>query len=195
MNMVMKWLNVLLLFAVAFLIHFNAAMAQDNIPIPTPSPKLAVPQDQPVIPAPQPSTPFVYSSACPVLMDGLIEANYVEALSEEYVPGLNQCGEPSPLKLTGVKLAGTNERQIILSGSPLVNCAMATRLADWAREIDGLSEIYLGSAIGKLTTGPGYQCRRRNRAKDGKISEHGFANALDVLGFQLVDGRNIDILS
>ncbi len=36
-------------------------------------------------------------------------------------------------------------------------------------------------------------CRRRNNAKNGKISEHGFANALDLSGFTLTDKTEIQL--
>jgi hypothetical protein len=36
-------------------------------------------------------------------------------------------------------------------------------------------------------------CRRRNYASEGKISEHGRANALDVRALKLADGRTIGL--
>jgi hypothetical protein len=36
-----------------------------------------------------------------------------------------------------------------------------------------------------------YDCRGRNGAKNGKVSEHGKGNAIDVRGFALADGRKI----
>ena len=39
-----------------------------------------------------------------------------------------------------------------------------------------------------------YTCRNRNGAADGPISEHAFANAVDVSAFVLADGRRITVL-
>jgi hypothetical protein len=36
-------------------------------------------------------------------------------------------------------------------------------------------------------------CRNRNNAAAGFTSEHGFANAVDVTGFTLADGRTIAV--
>ena len=180
----MKWLQTAQMTVVLFILLCGAAIAQQNIPVPTPSPMITAPKNTQPAPAETAPTAFVYSAGCPALMDGRIKAVYTEALSD------GECGERSPLKLTEIA-----KPQIVLSGSPLVNCAMATRLADWAEQIDGLAKIHLGTGLKRLVTGPGYQCRRRNGAADGKISEHGFANALDVLGFELADGRKMDILS
>ena len=37
--------------------------------------------------------------------------------------------------------------------------------------------------------GPGYECRNRNHAEDGKISAHASGLAIDVEGFELSNGR------
>ncbi len=38
-----------------------------------------------------------------------------------------------------------------------------------------------------------YSCRPRNNVLGAKLSEHGYANALDVSGFTLADGRKISV--
>ncbi|XUM19915.1 extensin family protein [Bradyrhizobium oligotrophicum S58] len=38
-----------------------------------------------------------------------------------------------------------------------------------------------------------YQCRGRNNVSGAQLSEHGRANALDVHGFRLADGRMVDL--
>ncbi|MGI9400445.1 MAG: extensin family protein, partial [Rhizobiaceae bacterium] len=70
---------------------------------------------------------------------------------------------------------------------------IAITLADFAGKASVIAEAALGSPIAELVTGPGYQCRRRNRASSGKLSEHSFANAIDISGFRLEDGRTITV--
>ena len=48
-----------------------------------------------------------------------------------------------------------------------------------------------GSTVAKFYTGPGYECRGRNGARCGKISEHGFGNAIDIERLQLDNGKLI----
>ena len=36
-------------------------------------------------------------------------------------------------------------------------------------------------------------CRPRNHVEGADVSEHGFANALDVIGFRLADGRTVTL--
>jgi hypothetical protein len=43
--------------------------------------------------------------------------------------------------------------------------------------------------------GTSYLCRPVNNAEGGNISEHGFADALDVIGFALEDGRTVTVES
>ena len=44
-----------------------------------------------------------------------------------------------------------------------------------------------------LSNGPGFVCRNRYGAEDGFVSEHGFANAVDIAGLTLADGRVISV--
>ena len=38
----------------------------------------------------------------------------------------------------------------------------------------------LASTLAALVAGSGYECRNRNRAQSGKLSQHAFANAFDI---------------
>jgi hypothetical protein len=42
-------------------------------------------------------------------------------------------------------------------------------------------------------TGPGYECRNRNRAEIGKISAHASGLAVDVASFELANGEILPI--
>jgi hypothetical protein len=42
-----------------------------------------------------------------------------------------------------------------------------------------------GEALAAISTGPGYECRSRNGDSTGKISEHAFGNAIDIVSFNL----------
>jgi len=51
----------------------------------------------------------------------------------------------------------------------------------------------LAVELKSVGTGPGYECRNRNRAEDGKISAHASGLAIDVGGFVLSNGRTLAI--
>ena len=44
-----------------------------------------------------------------------------------------------------------------------------------------------------LEQGSGYICRRRNNAPDGKLSEHSFGNAIDIMAFRFAEGEPIRV--
>lgn len=128
----------------------------------------------------------IYQAACPAVLAGLVEAEMAPPLSE----GI--CGEQSPLIVTGVLVRG---RMVPLSSPATTNCQMASALPDWAETVDGYASAMLESPLAAINTGTSYMCRNRNNGATGFISEHGFANAVDVTGFTLEDGRTIEVES
>lgn len=157
-----------------------------DVPVPVKRPDAGTP---PVSSAPPPTVldrpqapaaPVAHRGACPALLSGRIEARPAPALRE------GDCGEDSPLVLERASGIG-------FPGKPLVNCEMAGEMAGLAELADLKAREILGGELAEILTGPGYECRRRNRAADGKLSEHAFANALDIAGFRLADGRQVMI--
>ncbi len=152
---------------------------------PIAAPEAAEPGEEPVPqPEPEPEPERIYQVACPAVIMGLVEAEMVPPLSE------GMCGEQSPLVVTGVMSRG---RMVPLSSPITTNCQMASALPRWAEVVDGSAEAMLDSALAEIGTGTSYMCRNRNNAADGFTSEHGFANAVDVTGFTLMDGTRIAV--
>jgi hypothetical protein len=153
-------------------------------PIDAPEPvEDTAPEPQPIAEAP-PEPKRVYQVACPAVIQGLVEAEMAPPLSE------GACGEQSPLIVTGVLSRG---RMVPLSAPVTTNCQMASALPEWVEDVDGYAEAMLESPLAGVTTGTSYMCRPRNSGDAQFTSEHGFANALDVVGFTLEDGRSIGI--
>jgi hypothetical protein len=88
-----------------------------------------------------------------------------------------------------------NGHQVSLSSPATTNCAMAGALADWVGDVDAYARAALNAPVKTLNTGTSMMCRNRNGGDEGFVSEHGFANALDVVGFTLADGRSIAVES
>ena len=126
----------------------------------------------------------IYQTACPALLSGLVIGD-MHAPVEEGI-----CAARSPLSLTGVRVNG---REIGFSGPVTTNCAMAGALADWVGAVDAYAQAALDSPIARLDTGTSMLCRNRYGAAEGFISEHGFANALDLVGFTLANGESIAV--
>jgi hypothetical protein len=80
-----------------------------------------------------------------------------------------------------------------LDNSPLLTCSMATRLAEFEKDhLQPSAQDILGSSIKRLKHIGTYNCRSM-RQYSGVLSQHAFANAIDVAGFELANGKMIDV--
>jgi hypothetical protein len=84
--------------------------------------------------------------------------------------------------------------QLALSNLGPVTCTMANQFAGWARYgVDRAAFQILGSHVARIETFGSYSCR--TVAGTRRMSGHATANAIDVSGFVLEDGRRITILA
>ncbi len=74
-------------------------------------------------------------------------------------------------------------------------CAMAAALALWERDVVApAAEQHLGQSVARIElAGPSYQCRSIAGRRDGRMSEHAHANAIDIGGFTLADGSVLSV--
>lgn len=124
----------------------------------------------------------VYQVACPALLSGAVVGKMAAPISE------GTCEAQSPLEVTALNVRG---HVIELTAPITTNCEMATALADWAGEVDAYAKAALDTELAALQTGTSYMCRQRVGGDDEFVSEHGFANAIDVVGFTLADGTSV----
>ena len=103
-----------------------------------------------------------------------------------------QCGTPAPIRLKGFKLPVSIE----VSPPAVVNCNIVAKLHTWIVEVlQPAAEKELGSRITRLVTASSYDCRNRIGSATQRISEHAFANAIDISAVVTADGRTIDVLT
>ena len=85
---------------------------------------------------------------------------------------------------------------VSLDKSVLLSCSMVPDTTQWlSRVVQPAALAAFGSPVVEMTSFGTYSCRRRNNARSGRLSEHAFANALDVKGFRLADGRETRVLT
>nr|WP_255768807.1 extensin family protein [Maritalea mediterranea] len=115
-----------------------------------------------------------------------------DRIDAEILPPIEDagCGTQSPYQLNAIEIDGRNIR---LATPVTINCAMGTAFIGWVKRVDHLSRTIHGAGLKQLNTGTSYVCRRRNNADTGKISEHGFANAIDLTGFVLTNGATVKL--
>lgn len=96
------------------------------------------------------------------------------------------CGTPAPVLLKSI---GTSPR-ITFKPAVEVNCPMAVALSEWARDTlqPAARDIY-GSSVTGLAWASGYSCRNRYGKANTRLSEHALANAIDIGGFKLKNGK------
>ena len=89
--------------------------------------------------------------------------------------------------------------QLTNIGTPVSNlkamtCPLARQFARWAREaVQPAAEQWLDARVVRIETFGTYSCRTRNSRPGAPLSEHGYANAVDVSGFLLEGGRRITV--
>ena len=70
------------------------------------------------------------------------------------------------------------------------------------RSMNGSTKVYsrwhsrrLVKRVTRIITASAYMCRQRIGSSNQRLSEHSFANALDISAFVIMDGRSIDVLT
>jgi hypothetical protein len=102
------------------------------------------------------------------------------------------CGTPAPVRLESIGA----DAPVRFVPAPVVTCDMLKGLARWIdRGLQPLAEEHLDSAVSEVRVISSYACRTRYGKPGARMSEHAFANALDIAGFSLADGREVTVLS
>jgi hypothetical protein len=158
--------------------------AEPDIDLPRPRPESPAEPEEDHEPSNQ-SEPRLFQTACPAVVLGLVTAKPLPPLSD------GTCGERSPLALEAVTMRG---RSVPVSGGVVTNCQMAMALPHWLDAVDGYVAAHENTHIAAVDVGTSYMCRARvTGSASDTPSEHGFADALDVVGFTLEDGRKIRV--
>lgn len=92
------------------------------------------------------------------------------------------CLAERPLKLSALS------KGIALSGEITARCEVVLALDNLiSRVATPSAKLHLSKKLMEVKTSTSYQCRTRNGAKGAKVSEHGFANGIDITGFKFAD--------
>jgi hypothetical protein len=108
----------------------------------------------------------------------------------EPVPEISQgqCGAPHPVRVSSLS-AGLQ-----VSSPATVVCAVAEALARWSHEVViPEAQRHLETEPSRIAIGTSYECRSRNRQEGAMLSEHAFANAVDISGFEFRNRKAVQI--
>jgi hypothetical protein len=90
--------------------------------------------------------------------------------------------------------------QLTEIGTPVTNlgamrCPLARAFAQWVRtSVQPEAQRRFGSHVRRIESFGTYACRSVNSRPGARLSEHAFANAVDVAAFVLADGRRVTVL-
>jgi hypothetical protein len=105
--------------------------------------------------------------------------------------GPGDCGAPDAVQLQTVVLP--DQTKVAVTPPATLRCPMAEQLADWLRDDVAPTLAESGPPPRFLDNFDSYECRGRNRVRAAALSEHGRADAIDVRGLRLADGREINL--
>lgn len=133
--------------------------------------------------APQSYAPRAEDASC--LADLGASGARFDALPDAYAaPGCNKLGTVQLMALAG------DRAPLNVSNIGAVRCGTAKAFNAWARfGVDRAARQILGSPVARIETMGSYSCR--NVAGTERRSAHARAEAIDVSGFVLADGRRI----
>jgi hypothetical protein len=99
------------------------------------------------------------------------------------------CGTPAPVLLRSI---GAKEK-VVVDPPLLINCPMVVALNRWLETtVQPAAHAAFGSPVARIV-GSSYACRNRYNLPNDRLSQHAFANAIDLPVFALADGRRVDI--
>lgn len=107
--------------------------------------------------------------------------------TSQKIDGIPRCGAEQVVRYQ------RGPGNIKYSSSPLLTCTMALALADFERVVQEEAEAKLGSRVARINHLGTYNCRKM--ALYDLVSEHSYANAIDVRSMKLVNGREVDVLA
>jgi hypothetical protein len=160
----------------------ESSPATSEVPIPPPRPV--------EVAAPAPSAPAAAKPEA-VAEESACEERLVKlGLRFEPIPAITngQCGAPHPLRVTHLP------EGLEVSPPATLVCPAAEALSRWTKEVVAAEAgRHLEAQPTRIAIGTSYECRNQNRQANGKLSEHAFANGVDISGFEFKGRKAVQI--
>jgi hypothetical protein len=104
------------------------------------------------------------------------------------------CRIDTPVRLKAVPVPARHETAVRLPDQPILACRFAASLGHWMGDLVApVMTGIKGTELKAVRTGPGFECRNRNRAAAGKLSAHAEGLAIDITAFELTNGSTLRI--
>jgi hypothetical protein len=123
----------------------------------------------------------------PALCDQVLKTSGLRVSHQADTPADAACPLRNTLRVQGADVA--------LSSSFLASCPLAVAFALFERHsLQPAAQAVFGQAVTRVDHLGSFACRNIYGRADGRLSQHASANALDIAGFRLADGRSISVL-
>jgi len=118
-----------------------------------------------------------------------LDALGVTYTKEKTINDAGQCGIVSPVSVKEI------QPDIPLKPDAVMRCRTALQLARWTKRVvePAAEELGKGVRLTGLAQGSAYVCKKRDSLPDGKISEHAFGDAIDIVTFRFSGHDSISI--
>nr|WP_034102478.1 extensin family protein [Pseudomonas lurida] len=125
--------------------------------------------------------------ADPALCDQVLETSGLRVSHQADTPADATCPLRNTLRVQGAAVG--------LSSSFLASCPLAVAFALFERySLQPAAQAVFGQAVTRVDHLGSFACRNIYNRAEGRLSQHASANALDIAGFRLADGRSISVL-
>jgi hypothetical protein len=102
-----------------------------------------------------------------------------------------KCGAPAPIRLVSLG----KDHRVVFDPPALTNCDMAAALSQWLdKDVQPFALKHLKSRVAKLEIMSDYSCRASSGRVHNRLSEHAFADALDIGSFVTESGHTVEVL-
>ena len=126
------------------------------------------------------------AAGCLAVLQRAQKAGYVRFSQPPPVSG--SCPIPAPIRVQSFG-------DVRLSSGFLASCSLALSTTMFVTQVvKPLAAAELGSPLARIDHLGSYACRNIYHRAQGRLSEHATADALDIAGFRLQNGRQINVL-
>ncbi len=117
----------------------------------------------------------------------MLSRSEVQFTRQQFPVNPRGCGYDDGVLLT--------KQSVGYGGGVLLRCSAAASLVLWERHVlQQEAERVLNKKVRAIQTFGTFSCRNVNNRKEGRLSQHATANAIDIAGFTFEDGSTAGIL-
>ncbi|MGY2330446.1 extensin-like domain-containing protein [Pseudomonas sp. SDT2931_S440] len=123
----------------------------------------------------------------PALCDQVLKTSGLRVAHQADSPADADCPLRNTLRVQGADVG--------LSSSFLASCPLAVAFALFERHsLQPAAQAVFGQTVTQVDHLGSFACRNIYNRANGRLSQHASANAVDIAGFRLADGRTISVL-